>query len=79
MSLTINIEPSLEAALKQQADAAGLTLEQFAHQLLEQGADTSSKHHPRVATSLRTIERLRGKLGPVPENALSPEFLYGEQ
>ena len=79
MSITIDIEPSLEAALKQRAVEAGLTLEQFARQLLERGTDSSRKHHPRVEASLRTIETLRGKLGPVPEDAVSPESLYGER
>ena len=78
MSITIEIEPILEAALKQRAEAAGLTLAQFALQLLEGGADTTTKHHPRVAASLQIIETLRGKLGPVPANALAPEFLYGD-
>lgn len=79
MSITINIEPLLEAALKQRADAAGMTIEQFAHQLLAREADSPSKHHPRLQASLRTIETLRGKIGPVPPNALSAELLYGEQ
>ena len=51
----------------------------FAQQLLARGVDSSEKHHPKVKASLRVIETLRGKLGPVPQGALSPESLYGER
>ncbi len=79
MSITINIEPFLEAVLKVRADAAGMTIEQFAYQLLEREADSPSQQHPRIRASLRTIQTLRGKLGPVPPGALAPELLYGDQ
>ena len=78
MSITIDIDPALEAALRARADAEGLTVEQLAHRLLEREADPLARHHPRLRASLRTIESLRGKLGPVPQGALDAELLYGD-
>jgi hypothetical protein len=69
--------PAEEAALRNQADEAGVPLEEFVRQVLERESKRPTRYHPKVEASLKTIEKLRGKLGPVLELALDPEFLYG--
>ena len=80
MRFTIEIEPSVERALKKKADAAGVTLEKYAVQVLAQEAKPDPESlHPKVQRSLEMLKPFRGKIGPIPEGALRPELLYGEQ
>ena len=77
MSITIEIEPPIEAALRMKASEAGLTFEAYISQLLVSKADLGiNGFHPKVAQSLERLEKFGGKLGPIPDGALDPELLY---
>jgi len=78
MSISVDVEPYLEAALKQRADAAGLSLAGYIHRLaaLDVLSDTLD---PRVQASFRLAESLRGKIGVLPDDAPKLEDLYGDR
>ena len=78
MSITVDLEPLLEAALKQRAGAVGLTVEDYVRRLAERDVFRDSLD-PRVEESVRISEPLRGKIGVLPEGALALEALYGDR
>jgi len=79
VSITININPGTEAALKQKADGAGISIEEYARQMLERLVDAPSLRQQKFQEFLRLIETQRGKVGPTPENALDPELMYPDR
>lgn len=78
MIIAVNIERPLEDALKQRAEAAGLSVEAYSRQLAEKDVQTLGSLDPRIQTSVRIVEGLRGKLGVLSDDALSSEVLHGE-
>jgi hypothetical protein len=80
MSITIEIDPAIEAALKAKADAAGVTLEKYAGLILvKEATPEQDSLHPKVQRLLEKLKPYRGKIGPIPDQALRPDLLYGDQ
>lgn len=71
----MDVEPDLEAALRQRADAARLSLADYIHRLAELDVQ-SDPLDPRVQAGLRLAESLRGKIGTLPGDSLTLEDLY---
>jgi len=78
MNITLDVEPDLEAALKQRADASGLSLPDYIHRLAELDVHCDPLD-PRVQASLWRAESLRGKIGVLPGDSLSHEGLYADR
>ena len=79
MSITIDINPSLEAVLKERAKMAGISIEDYLLRLAEMDAAPTLPIDPVFDESMRRLEAFRGKLGSVPEGAFDPEALYGDR
>ncbi len=76
MSITIHLKPAQEDSLRRQAEAIGLSLEEYVLELLGRESSRETRYHPRVEESLITIEKFRGKIGPIPDSAVDAEMLY---
>jgi len=79
MSITIDINPSLEAVLKERAKMAGISIEDYLLRLAEMDASTTLPLDPVFDDSMRRLEAFRGKLGLIPEGTLDPEALYWDR
>ena len=78
MSITVEMSPTLEAALHLRATEAGLSLDAYLLRLAELDVQRPSQD-PRVVTSVRLAESLRGKLGTLNDGALDTELLYSNR
>jgi predicted nucleic acid-binding protein len=76
VSVTIELEPAVETALRKRAEYAGVSLEKYLRAVLERDLESSALDS-RVQASVRLAEALRGKVGEVPSGILDGELLYG--
>jgi hypothetical protein len=67
MSITAEIGPALEPGLHLPASEVGLSLDAYLLRLAERDVQKPSQD-PRVVTSVRLAESLRGKLGACLKN-----------
>jgi len=79
VEITINLSPADEAALRLKAEQAGISVEEYALQVIERGVVTPSLRQQKFQEFRRKLETLRGTIGPVPENALDPDLLYPDR
>ena len=76
MSITVEIEPSLEAALKLRAEEAGITLEAYLLHLAKRDVSLAPLD-PRVEASVRISAPLRGKLDTLKDGHMNLDDVYG--
>ena len=75
MSITVELEPALEAALQLRAAGMGLSIEAYVVWLAENDVQHESLD-PRILASIRMGEPLLGKLKSLPNDRLDLGSLY---
>jgi hypothetical protein len=80
MTITVNVEPEVQAELIRQAAAQGIALEPYAASLLEEAARAGgAPNAPRQAALEQTLQDLAQfshKIPLLPDKAFSRESLY---